>query len=72
MSNENNQVEAKQVTGIDLWNVEFQALMNEARKRELFAPDVLFILTRAANEIQHQCNSILFTHEHKVNQEEGE
>jgi hypothetical protein len=72
MSNENNQVEAKELTGIDLWNVEFQALMQEARKRELFAPDVLFILARAANEIQHQFNSILFTHEHKVNQEEGE
>jgi hypothetical protein len=72
MSNENNQVEAKELTGIDLWNVEFQALMQEARKRELFAPDVLFILARACNEIQHQMNSILFTHEHKVNQEEGE
>lgn len=69
MSNKNNQVEAKELTGIDLWNVEFQALMQEARKRELFAPDVLFILARAANEIQHQMNSILFTHEHKVNQE---
>ena len=62
----------QELTGIDLWNVEFQALMQEARKRELFAPDVLFILARAANEIQHQMNSILFTHEHKVNQEQGE
>ncbi len=59
----------KELSGIDLWNVEFQALMHEARKRELFAPDVLFVLQRAANEIQHQCNSILFTHEHKVTQE---
>ena len=72
MSIENNQAEAAEPTGIDLWNVEFQALMQEARKRELFAPDVLFILARAVNEIQHQMNSILFTHEHKVNQEEGE
>lgn len=76
MSEMNNQEqpiqEQKELTGIDLWNAEFQSLMNEARKRELFAPDVLFILARAANEIQHQCNSILFTHEHKVNQEEGE
>jgi len=72
MSIENNQAEAAEPTGIDLWNVEFQALMQEARKRELFAPDVLFILARAVNEIQHQMNSILFTHEHKVNQEQGE
>jgi len=68
----NDQVEKPVEQPIDKWNAEFQALMNEARKRELFAPDVLFILARAANEIQHQCNSILFTHEHKVNQEEGE
>jgi hypothetical protein len=59
----------KELSGIDLWNVEFQALMQEARKRELFAPDVLFVLLRAANEIQHQCNHILFTHEHKSAQE---
>ena len=75
MSEINNQEpiqEPKEVTGIDLWNAEFQVLMQEARKRELFAPDVLFILQRAATEIQHQCNSILFTHEHKLNQEEGE
>jgi hypothetical protein len=68
----NDQTQTPVEQPIDTWNKEFQALMNEARKRELFAPDVLFILTRAANEIQHQCNSILFTHEHKVNQEEGE
>lgn len=75
MSEINNQEpiqEPKELTGIDLWNVEFQALMQEARKRELFAPDVLFVLQRAATEIQHQCNSILFTHEHKLNKEEGE
>lgn len=59
----------KELTGIDLWNVEFQALIQEARKRELFAPDVLFVLQRAAIELQHQCNSILFTHEHKSAQE---
>lgn len=73
MSEINNQEptqEQKELTGIDLWNVEFQSLMNEARKRELFAPDVLFILARACNEIQHQMNSILFTHEHKT--QEGE
>jgi hypothetical protein len=72
MSEINNQEPIQEPTGIDLWNVEFQALMQEARKRELFAPDVLFILARAVNEIQHQMNSILFTHEHKVNQEQGE
>ena len=76
MSEINNQEqpiqEQKELTGIDLWNVEFQGLMREAQKRELFAPDILFILQRAATEIQHQLNSILFTHEHKVNQEEGE
>ena len=66
----NDQVKAEVVEQpIDAWNKEFQALMQEARKRELFAPDVLFILARAANEIQHQCNSILFTHEHKTTQE---
>ena len=69
----NDQVKAEVVEQpIDAWNKEFQAFIQEARKRELFAPDVLFILQRAATEIQHQCNSILFTHEHKVNQEEGE
>lgn len=55
---------------IDVWHKEFKALMNEAQKRNLFAPDVLFVLTRACNEIQHQMNSILFTHEHKT--QEGE
>ena len=73
MSEINNQEqpiqEPKELTGIDLWNVEFQALMQEARKRELFAPDVLFFLARACNEIQHQMNSILFTHEHKTRDE---
>lgn len=68
----NQEVQAQELTGIDLWNAEFRSLMEEAQKRQLFAPDVLFILVRAANEIQHQMNSILFTHEHKVNQEEGE
>ena len=58
--------------GIDEWNTEFQGLMQKAQNHKLFAPDVLFVLTRTANEIQHQMNSILFTHEHKVNQEEGE
>jgi hypothetical protein len=68
----NLEQQTPELTGIDLWNVEFQGLMKEAQSRNLFAPDVLFILTRAANEIQHQMNSILFTHEHKANQEEGE
>jgi|688.fasta_scaffold2374344_2 hypothetical protein len=71
MNNEINNQEPEQ-TGIDLWKVEFQALMNEARKRELFAPDILVILQRTAVEIQHQINCILFTHEHKVNQDQGE
>lgn len=66
----NDQVEKPVEQPIDKWNAEFQALMQEARIRELFAPDVLFILQRAVNEIQHQCNSILFTHEHKT--QEGE
>lgn len=61
--------ETKPEQPIDTWNNEFMALMHEARKRELFAPDVLFILQRAAMELQHQCNSILFTHEHKSAQE---
>jgi hypothetical protein len=61
--------EQKELTGIELWNIEFQVLMQEARTRELFAPDILFILQRAATEIQHQCNSVLFTHEHKTTQE---
>jgi hypothetical protein len=65
----NDQTQTPVEQPIDTWNKEFQTLMHEARKCELFAPDVLFILTRAANEIQHQCNSILFTHEHKTNQE---
>ena len=56
---------------IDAWNVKFAALVEEARIRELFAPDVLFILQRASVEIQHNINTLLFTHEHKVN-EEGE
>jgi hypothetical protein len=56
---------------IDSWNAQFAALMQEARTKELFAPDVLFILQRATVEIQHNINTLLFTHEHKVN-EEGE
>ncbi len=57
---------------IDVWNDKFRALMQEAQTDQLFAPDVLFILHRAVVEIQHNINSLLFTHEHKVNQEEGE
>jgi hypothetical protein len=76
MSEINNQEpiqeQTPEVTAIDLWNAEFQALMKEAQTRNLFAPDVLFVLARAVTEIQHQMNSILFTHEHKVNQDEGE
>jgi len=71
MSNENNQ-EPKQPNNFEIWNMQFQALMQDAQTKALFAPDVLFVLSRAVNEIQHQMNSILFTHEHKVNQEEGE
>ena len=54
---------------IDSWNAKFAALIQEARAQELFAPDVLFILQRASVEIQHNINTLLFTHEHKVNQE---
>jgi hypothetical protein len=68
----NDQVQPPVEQPIDSWNAKFSALMQEARTEELFAPDVLFILQRAANEIQHQCNTILFTHEHKVNNQEGE
>lgn len=68
----NDQIEKPVEQPIDAWNNEFRALLGEAQKRELFAPDVLFILQHAANEIEHQLNSILFNHEHKVNQEEGE
>jgi hypothetical protein len=68
----NDQVQQPVEQPIDLWNTKFAALLQEARTEELFAPDVLFILQRAANEIQHQCNHILFTHEHKVNNQEGE
>lgn len=69
MNTEVNNQETKEIAPIDQWNMEFQALMHEARKRELFATDVLFILQRAATEIQHQLNTILFTHEHKSNKE---
>lgn len=62
--------EVKEPAPIDVWHTEFQELMQKARTQQLFAPDVLFILNRAANEIQHQFNSILFTHEHKA--QEGE
>lgn len=54
---------------IDAWNHKFQALMHEAQTQQLFAPDVLFILQRTANEIQNQINSLLFTHEH-INEKE--
>jgi len=57
---------------IDDWNDKFRALMNEAQAQALFAPDVLLILQRATIEIQAHINSLLFTHEHKTNQEEGE
>ena len=54
---------------IDAWNNKFRALMQEAQAQELFAPDVLFILQRTANEIQNQINSLLFTHEHIAGKE---
>ncbi len=57
MNTEVNNQETKQP--IDIWNDQFQALMQNARNEQLFAPDVLFILQRASNEIQHQFNSIL-------------
>ena len=57
---------------IDEWNDQFRALMNDAQVKGLFAPDVLLILQRATVEIQHMINALLFTHEHKVNEEEGE
>jgi hypothetical protein len=67
----NDQVQQPVEQPIDSWNVKFAALIQEARTQELFAPDVLFILQRASVEIQHNINTLLFTHEHKVN-EEGE
>jgi len=54
---------------IDDWNDKFRALMHEAQTQQLFAPDVLFILQRAATEIQNQINSLLFTHEHIAGKE---
>ena len=54
---------------IDAWNNEFRALMQKAQTEQLFAPDVLFILQRTANEIQNQINSLLFTHEHIAGKE---
>lgn len=54
---------------IDAWNNKFQMLMREAQTAQLFAPDVLFILQRTANEVQNQINSLLFTHEH-INEKE--
>jgi hypothetical protein len=54
---------------IDDWNDKFRALMQEAQTKQLFAPDVLFILQRAGTEIQNQINSLLFTHEH-INEKE--
>jgi len=45
---------------IDDWNDKFRALMQEAQTKQLFAPDVLFILQRAGTEIQNQINSLLF------------
>lgn len=54
---------------IDAWNNKFRALMHEAQTEQLFAPDVLFILQRAATEIQNQINSLLFTHEHIAGKE---
>lgn len=68
----NDQTQAPVQQPIDDWNDKFAALMQEARTNQLFAPDVLFILQRATTEIQHHINSILFTHDHKTNQEEGE
>lgn len=54
---------------IDAWNHKFQLLMREAQTEQLFAPDVLFILQRTANEVQNQINSLLFTHEHIAGKE---
>jgi hypothetical protein len=68
----NDQVQPPVEQPLDSWNAKFAALMQEARTQELFAPDVLFILQRATVEIQHNINALLFTHEHKVNEEEGE
>jgi hypothetical protein len=67
----NDQVQPPVEQPIDSWNNKFAALIQEARTEELFAPDVLFILQRASVEIQHNINTLLFTHEHKTN-EEGE
>ena len=68
----NNKTEAPVPQPIDEWNDQFRALMNDAQVKGLFAPDVLLILQRATVEIQHMINALLFTHEHKVNEEEGE
>jgi hypothetical protein len=68
----NDQVQQPVEQPIDVWNNKFAALMQEARTEGLFAPDVLFIMQRATVEIQHNINALLFTHEHKVNEEEGE
>lgn len=69
MSNENQNQEK---TPFQLWVEEFQGLIQKAREQQLYAPDVLFMLNKEAHELQHMMNCILFTHEHKVNQEEGE
>lgn len=69
MSTEN---QPQEKTPLQLWVEDFQGVMQKAREQQLYAPDVLFILHKEAMELQHMMNCILFTHEHKVNQEEGE
>jgi hypothetical protein len=54
---------------IDEWNQKFRNLMTEAQTQQLFAPQVLFILQTTVNEIQHQINNFLITHEHTTEKE---
>ena len=54
---------------IDVWNDKFRALMQEAQTEQLFAPNVLLILQRAATEIQNQINFFIFNHSHPSEKE---
>jgi hypothetical protein len=68
----NTEANNQEKTPFELWVEEFQATMQKAREEQIYAPDVLFIVNREAQELQHMMNCILFTHEHKVNHQEGE
>ena len=70
MNTEVNNQEEVQSNEWDAWCNKFDELMEEARNKKLYAPDVLFVLQRYCYQIQHRLNHVLFTHEHKT--QEGE